>query len=136
MVSAGLMSLLLVILEIIPGAILTMFSAGEQMRLIGMACLRTCVISLPFAAVSMIFSSSMQALDHSRYALFINLLRQCVLLIAGFALLSAITHSQQLIWLAVPIVEIVTFAVAAVLYRRFLNHLGITGARQSQPRKP
>ncbi|MBQ8953914.1 MAG: MATE family efflux transporter [Clostridia bacterium] len=113
--SAALMCLLAVIFELIPGAILTMFSAGEQMRAIGMVCLRACVISLPFGAVAMIRSTSMQALDHSRYALLINLLRQCVLLIGCFALISALTHSQSLIWLAVPVTEAVTFAVSQVL---------------------
>ena len=123
--SAALMCALAVLFELIPGTVLTMFSAGEQMRLIGMACLRACVVSLPFGAVSMIYSSSMQALDHSRYALLINMLRQCVLLIGCFALLSAITHSQQLIWLAVPITEIVTFAVSSVLNCKFRRDLGM-----------
>ena len=123
--SAVLMCILSLLFEIIPGTVLTLFSAGEQMRFIGMACLRACVISLPFGAVSMIFSSSMQALDHSRYALLINMLRQCVLLIACFALLSAITHSQQLIWLAVPITEIISFAVGSVLNWQFRRDLGV-----------
>ena len=120
---AVLMCVLLIIFEIFPGTILTMFSAGEQMREIGMICLRACVISLPFGAVSMILSTSMQALDHSRYAMVINLLRQCVLLIGCFAVISAITHSQKLIWFAVPITEIVTFAVSLLLNRRFRKDL-------------
>ena len=116
---AALMSVLLIIFEIFPGTVLDMFSAGEQMREIGMICLRACVISLPFGAISMILSTSMQALDHSRYAMVINLLRQCVLLIGCFAVISVITHSQKLIWLAVPVTEIVTFAVSILLNRRF-----------------
>ena len=123
--SAALMSVLLVVFECIPGAILTMFSAGEQMRQIGMVCLRACVLSLPFGAVSMILSTSMQALDHSRYAMTINLLRQCVLLIASFALLSALTHSQTMLWLAVPVTELITFGVSLALFRRFRTHLGM-----------
>ena len=123
--SAALMALLMVIFEIIPGAILTMFSAGEQMRRIGMVCLRACVISLPFGAVSMILSTSMQALDHSRYALVINLMRQCALLIGCFALLSALTHSQEWIWLAVPVTEIVTFAVSLWMNAKFRRDLGV-----------
>ncbi len=83
----------------------------------------TGVLSLPFGAVSMILSTSMQALDHSRYALIINLMRQCVLLIASFALLSLLTHSQELICLAVPVTEIVTFVTALVLNARFQKHL-------------
>lgn len=123
--SAILMGVLLVVFELIPGTILTMFSAGEQMRAIGMVCLRACVVSLPFGAVSMILSTSMQALDHARYAMLINLLRQCVLLIASFALISALTHSQTLIWLAVPITEVVTFAVSVGLYGRFKKDLNM-----------
>ena len=121
----ALMCLLLVIFELIPGTILTLFSAGEQMREIGMVCLRACVLSLPFGAVSMILSTSMQALDHSRYALVINLLRQCILLIGSFALLSTLTGSQMLIWFAVPATEIITFAVSLVLNRRFHRDLGV-----------
>ena len=123
--SALLMGALLVILEFIPGGILTLFSAGARMRQIGMVCLRACVLSLPFGAVSMILSTSMQALDHSRYAMLINLLRQCALLIGCFALISALTHSERLIWLAVPVTEIVTLGVALLAYKRFCEDLGL-----------
>ena len=93
------------------------------MREIGMVCLRACVLSLPFGAVSMIFSTSMQALDHSRFSLVINLMRQCVLLIGSFALISALTHSQKLIWFAVPITEVITFAVSLLLNRKLHRDL-------------
>ena len=116
---AVLMTVLLIVFELIPGSILTLFNAGEQMREIGTMCLRACVISLPFGAVSMMLSTSMQALDHSRYALLINLLRQCVLMIASFAVLSALTHSEKFLWFAVPATEIITFAVSCLLNRRF-----------------
>ena len=123
--SAGLMCALMLIFEAIPGVVLTLFSAGEQMRAIGIVCLRACVVSLPFGAVSMIRSSCMQALDRSRYSLVINMLRQCVLLIGSFALISALMHSQTLIWFAVPTTEIITFAVSSILQRRFRHHLGM-----------
>ena len=122
---AALMLTLLVIFEIIPGVILTMFNAGEQMREIGMVCLRACVVSLPFGAVTMIRSTSMQALEHARYSLVINMMRQCVLLIGSFALISAITGDIRFIWFAVPLTEIVTFAVSTALYGRFKRDLGI-----------
>ena len=116
---AILMTVLLMVFELIPGSILTLFNAGDQMREIGTMCLRACVISLPLGAVSMMLSTSMQALDHSRYALLINLLRQCVLMIASFAVLSALTHSEKFLWFAVPTTEIITFAVSCLLNRRF-----------------
>ena len=123
--SAALMCLLLIVFELIPGTVLSMFSAGEQMREICMSCVRACVICLQFGAVSMILSTSMQALDHSRYAMVINLLRQCVLLIACFALISALTHSQKTIWLAVPITEIITFGVSLWANGKLHRDLGL-----------
>ena len=123
--SASLMCVLAAVLECMPGAILTMFSAGEQMREIGMMCLRMCVATLPLGAVSMILSTSMQALDHSRFSLVINMLRQCVLLIVFFALFSALTHSQKLLWLAVPATEFVTFCVSMLLSVKFRKDLKI-----------
>ena len=128
--SAALMSILLAVLELIPGAILTLFSAGDQMRAMGMVCLRLCVLSLPLGAVSMILSTSMQALDHSRYSMVINLLRQCVLLIGCFFLLSLLTRSQTWIWFAVPATELITFAVSLALNRRFRRHLFPEPARR------
>lgn len=121
--SAALMCLLLVILELVPQGILTLFSAGEQMREIGLACLRVCVTSLPFGAASMVLSTSMQALDHSRYAMLINILRQCALLIFCFFALSLLTHNLKWVWLAVPVTELVTFAVSMELNRRFRRRL-------------
>ena len=117
--SAVLLSTLMLVLELIPGAILDMFSAGEEMRRIGIACLRACVFSLPFGAVSMILASCMQALDHSRYSLVINLLRSCVLLIGSFALLSYLTHSDTWIWIAVPATEVAAFGVSLALHAGF-----------------
>ncbi|MBR2990028.1 MAG: hypothetical protein IKF51_01035, partial [Solobacterium sp.] len=98
---------------------------GETMRSIGMICLRACVLSLPFGAVSMILSTSMQALDHARYAFIINILRQCILLIAGFALISSLTGNIRLIWFAVPLTELITFFISLLLYRSFRRNLRI-----------
>ena len=122
---AAFMMMLLVIFEIIPGSVLTMFNAGDQMRELGMVCLRACILSLPFGAVTMIRSTSMQALEHARYSLVINMLRQCVLLIASFSIISAIFRDPKLIWFAVPLTEGITFIVSTVLYGRFKRDLGI-----------
>ncbi len=120
-----LMVTLMIIFEIVPGTVLTMFNAGEMMREIGMVCLRACVLSLPFGAVSMILSTSMQALDHARYSFVINIMRQCVLLIGSFFLLSRLTGSIRMIWFAVPFTEIVNFCLSLLLYRQFRKHLNI-----------
>lgn len=120
-----LMVLLVVIFELIPGAILAAFNAGEMMREIGLVCIRACVVSLPFGAIAMIQATGMQALDHARYALTVNMLRQCVFLIGSFALLSVLFHDIKLIWLAVPITDISVFLICCLFYRKFKKKLGI-----------
>ena len=120
-----LMVLLVVIFELIPGAILAAFNAGEMMREIGLVCIRVCVVSLPFGAIAMIQATGMQALDHARYALTVNMLRQCVFLIGSFALLSVLFHDIKLIWLAVPITDISVFLICCLFYRKFKKKLGI-----------
>jgi len=122
--SVILMCILMVIFEIIPGTVLTMFNAGDQLRDIGLACLRACVISLPFGAATMLLSTGMQSLEHSRYSMILNLLRGCVLLIGSFLLISAITHNQMLIWYAVPVTEVLTFLVSLVANRKLHKDLG------------
>ena len=52
-------------------------------------------------------------------------LRQCVFLISSFSLISVITHSQTLIWFALPITEAAAFAVACGLNRRFRMDMGL-----------
>ena len=78
----------------------------------------------------MMLSTSMQALDHSRYALVINLLRQCVLMIASYSVLSALIHNVKYIWFAVPATEIITFAVSLLLNRRFRRTIMIPQERR------
>ena len=122
----ALMTLLTVIFELIPGTVLGMFNAGEYMREIGAAALRFCVLSLPFGAASLILSTAMQALDHSVFSFVINLLRQCILLIGCFWLISKFIPGQQFIWAAVPAAEIVTFVIAVILNAKFKKDLEIS----------
>ncbi len=122
---ALLMCVLTTVFELFPGALLSLFNAGEYMRELGTAAIRLCVISLPLGAISGIFSTSMQALDHSRYSLVINLLRQCVFLIASFWTISKVFGSPRLIWAAIPVTETLTFITALLLKRRFTKNIGL-----------
>ena len=94
-----------------------------NMMRIGVTALRFLVLSLPFGGGSIILSTTMQALRHSRYTLAVNILRQLVLITGLFALLSALFHDLDRLWAAVPVSELISFLIALLLERALLRHL-------------
>lgn len=115
--------ILAIVLECIPGTLLTLFSASDAMREIGITALRICILSLPCGGLTVILGSAMQAMQHASYALAVNILRQFISLVGLFALISALTHSLNLVWFAVPTAELITVIAAILLTRRMLRKL-------------
>ncbi|MBQ0059582.1 MAG: MATE family efflux transporter, partial [Lachnospiraceae bacterium] len=73
--------------EVIPGTLLSMFSASDEMKAIGIPALRIIAIHFPIAAVSIILSSVFQAFSRSVNSLIISVCRQLVVLLpAAFIL--------------------------------------------------
>ncbi len=77
-----------ILFQLIPGPLLAMFNANQDMYAIGIPCLRIISWSFVFAGVSMILCSAFQALGHPGMSLGITLLRQLVLLIPMTAILA------------------------------------------------
>ena len=115
----------MILFELIPGKLLVMFSASDYMMSIGKVALRICCISLIFGAANIILTSAMQAMDHSRYTLIINLMRQFIVLVPAFFLLSYITHDINKVWFAVPLAEMISAAVTLLFFRRMEKDLGL-----------
>lgn len=111
-VAVSLMVVLLVIYELVPGVLLGLFDASENMLSIGNVALRLLCLSLPIGAASIICSSSMQAIGRSGQALLINLLRQLFLLVPIAFLISITTGRLDLIWIATPVAEALALIVA------------------------
>lgn len=117
------MVLLLVLLELIPGPLLMLFKASDNMLKIGLTALRFCILSLPLGGSCIILTSTMQALEHSRYTLIVNILRQFVLLTGSFAALSVLTRSLFWIWAAVPLAELVSVVISIFFERKMYRNL-------------
>lgn len=115
--------ILAVVLECIPGTLLSLFSASKNMLSIGIIALRFCIASLPFGGLTVICASAMQAMQHAHYALTVNILRQFVFIIGLFAGISALTGTLHLVWLAVPVTEMLSLVVAFSLLRRMMGQL-------------
>ena len=112
-----------VILELIPGGVLRLFSASGEMMTMGTAALRVMCISLPLGGASIISSASMQALRHPMDTLILNIFRQFVVIVSVFALLSGLFHRLGALWAAVPVTEVISVILAMLLYKRTMEDL-------------
>ena len=122
-VCLGYLLVLAAVLECIPVPLLKLFSASDNMLSIGTVALRMCAASLPFGGLALILGSAMQSLRHEKSCLVSNLLRQFVYLIGLFGLLSLLTGTLSLVWLAVPLSELLSFVTALLLFLRMKKRL-------------
>lgn len=110
-----------ILLELFPGGVLHLFSASEAMLSIGIPAIRIVCISLPLGALSIIASASMQALRHPMDTLLLNIIRQFVVIVTAFAMLSVVFHRLSVLWAAVPMTEVISVILAWFLYRRTMQ---------------
>ena len=121
--SVGLMIVVGIFLELYPNFFLQMFNASDKMLAIGIPALRICVVSLPFAAISLIRTTSMQALTYARYTLIVNILRQFVIIIPAFHILSLVFGQVGYLWFALPITEITCAIISTFFYHRMSKEI-------------
>ncbi len=107
-----------IVLECIPESLLMMFNASEMMLSFGVSALRFCIASLVFGGVTIVLSSAMQAMDHARFTLVVNVLRGFILPVLFFFILSLLFKSLHIIWAAVPITEITCFIISIFLFKK------------------
>ncbi|MBQ8305071.1 MAG: MATE family efflux transporter [Blautia sp.] len=119
----SLMLVLTVVLEMIPGVLLVLFDASENMMQIGMVALRILILSLVFGGANIIIGSAMQALNHASYTLLMNIFRNFVMPAGGVFLLSLLFGKLDIVWAAIPIGEVLTFLLGVFLYRKMTGHL-------------
>lgn len=112
----GLMAVGTLILMTLPGPLLGIFDAGADVLAEGVPALRMIALSFLCAGVSIVLCSSLQALGAANASLAISLLRQVVLLLPAALLLGALRPG--LVWLAFPTAEVLSCAVALLLYRK------------------
>ena len=113
----ALMIVLVLVFMQLPTQLLRMFSASDTMLSIGIIALRITCLSLPFGAVTLILSSSFQALGYSRYTLIINLGRQLIFIVP-IAWLMSLSGNLTLVWSATVISEAMSMVLSVILHRR------------------
>jgi putative MATE family efflux protein len=122
----GIMLVCLAVMQIFPKQLLLMFKASEEMLKIGIPAIRIISLSFIFAGYSIVTSSMLQALGHGVKSMIISVCRQLVVLLP-VAYLMSLTGNLDLVWLAVPIAELVSLTLSTVfmvgLYKNVIKKL-------------
>jgi len=107
----------LVLFETIPGTLLRIFHAGDDMLAIGVPALRIIGIHFPVAACSIVLTSTFQAFSRSIYSLIISVCRQLVVLLPAAWLLS-LTGELVNVWWCFPIAELASVSLCVVFFKK------------------
>ena len=102
-----------VVFQLIPGQLLGLFDASEQMLQIGIPALRIISIHFVLAAFGIVCGSVFQALGNAVYSMIVSLTRQLIVLLPA-AYLLAQTGDVTKVWWAFPIAEMVSVTVSAI----------------------
>lgn len=123
-----IMAVGVVIFNVLPEFLLVrLFEADAEMVAIGVPALRTISLHFIIAGVSIVLSSSFQALGKGVYSLIMSFSRQLLVLLPTAWLLGKFV-SLNALWFAFPIAEIVSLLLALFLFKRVyereIRHLG------------
>lgn len=104
--------------HLIPGRLLMMFDASEEMLRLGVPALRIISLCFPLAGFCIGCGSVFQALGYSMYSMIVSLVRQLVVLIPCAMLIGRLTGSVTMVWWAFPIAEFFSLVLSCFFLRR------------------
>jgi len=111
---------------IIPGPLLKIFNASEEMLRVGIPALRIIGSTFLFAGVCIAMGSVFQALGYGTYSMIVSFIRQLVVLLPAAYILARIglqTGNDHLVWFAFPIAEIASLITTLILFRRLYKNV-------------
>lgn len=107
----------IVILWAFPEQILRIFKASDEMMAFGVPAVRIMSTSYVFAAITTMIASFMQSTKRVGYSLFMNALRQLVILVPQMWVLSR-SLGMSGIWWAFPVTETLAVLISWAIHRR------------------
>ena len=118
LIAIGIMIIGLIIFQTIPGFLMkALFNASEHMLSIGEPALRIISLSFLFAGFCIVAGSVFQALGNGVYSLLVSAARQ-LFVILPVAFIFAKLFGLHMVWWAIPIAEIVSVILSALLLKR------------------
>ena len=103
------------IFQFLPDKLLGLFAASDAMLAIGIPALRIICLHFLLAGMSIILSSSFQALGNGMFSLIVSICRQLVVLIPAAWLLSQ-TGNVNMVWWSFVIAELVSVVMSFALF--------------------
>ena len=103
------------IFQFLPDKLLSLFAASDAMLAIGIPALRIICLHFLLAGMSIILSSSFQALGNGMFSLIVSICRQLVVLIPAAWLLSQ-TGNVNMVWWSFVIAELVSVVMSFALF--------------------
>ena len=126
-IATGVMVVGTLLFECVPGLLLSMYNASENMLLLGIPALRIIGVHFVVAGYCIVTGSMFQALGNGVPSLVISVMRQLVVLLPA-AWLLAQTGDVNMVWWAFPIAEVMSAVMTALFfvreYRKKIAHLG------------
>ena len=107
----------MLIFQLAPELLLSMFNPSQDFMTMGCAALRTISFAFPIAAICIALSASFQALGNGIYSTIISLARQLIVLLPAAYLLS-LSGDVNLVWWSYPIAEIISGALTFYFFLR------------------
>lgn len=132
MYAVGIMVIGFIVFQLIPGRMLMLFSASDNMLEIGVPALRIISVSFVFAGYCIVAGTVFQALGHAMNSLIVSVARQLVVILPVAYLLASFL-GLHFVWWAIPIAEIVSVLMSTAflvkLYRNVIKPLDNSGER-------
>ena len=118
LIAVGIMIIGLAVFQIAPEFMLrTLFDASDNMLEIGVPALRIISLSFIFAGFCIVAGSVFQALGNGVYSLVVSAARQ-LFVILPVAYVFAKVFGLHMVWWSIPIAEIVSLTLSALLLKR------------------
>lgn len=103
----------LVIMQIFPVQLLSLFNPSQEMTDIGTSALRIISLSFMFAGYCIITTSMFQALNKGLYAIIVSAARQLILILP-IAYLFSLSGNVNLVWWAFPLAELGSLTLSTI----------------------
>lgn len=111
-----IMTIGMLLFELFPEQLLSIFDASPEMLRIGKNAMRLLALCFIPAAAGVTLSNFFQALGHGIFSLIMTLTRQLFVILPASWILSRF-FAETGVWMAYPIAEVAGFAVALLLFR-------------------
>jgi Na+-driven multidrug efflux pump len=113
----GIMLIGFCLFQFAPDKLLSFFAASDAMLAIGIPAMRTICFHFLLAGMSIILSSTFQALGNGMFSLIVSVCRQLVVLLPAAWLLSQ-TGNVNLVWWSFVIAELASVTLSFVFFAR------------------